>query len=176
MPGLERLQAGHEPALLVFELENRSYFTASVSDRGDEYFERFADHHRGALADQQAGRCALYLLVAGDGSVLGRFNLYDIGETTATVGYRVARHVAGRGVATRSVLELCRIATTDHGLRRLRAATSAGNLASQRVLTKAGFLPVGPADPGGLGGRAGTWYERDLDQRPGGRGPTSSPN
>jgi ribosomal-protein-alanine N-acetyltransferase len=161
MPGLERLQAGHEPALLVFELENRSYFTASVSDRGDEYFERFADHHRGALADQQAGRCALYLLVAGDGSVLGRFNLYDIGETTATV---------------RSVLELCRIATTDHGLRRLRAATSAGNLASQRVLTKAGFLPVGPADPGGLGGRAGTWYERDLDQRPGGRGPTSSPN
>lgn len=30
---------------------------------------------------------------------------------------------------------------------------------AQKVLTKAGFVPAGPAEPGG---RPGTWYQRDL--------------
>jgi len=34
------------------------------------------------------------------------------------------------------------------------------------VLTKAGFVPVGPADPAHLGGRPGTWYQRDLVLEP----------
>ena len=45
-------------------------------------------------------------------------------------------------------------------MRSLRAATSNGNVASQRVLLKAGFVPVGPAGPADLGGKTGTWYER----------------
>ena len=102
------------------------------------------------------------MLVAEDGSVLGRFNLYDLEDGTAVLGYRVAQHVAGRGVATATVGELCRLAAARHGLRTLRAATSHENAASQKVLTKAGFVPVGPADPASLGGKAGTWYQRDL--------------
>jgi [ribosomal protein S5]-alanine N-acetyltransferase len=66
-------------------------------------------------------------------------------------------------VATATVLELCRLASARHGLRTLRAATSCDNAASQKVLTKAGFVPVGPADPADLGGKPGTWYQRDLD-------------
>ena len=27
---------------------------------------------------------------------------------------------------------------------------------------KAGFAPVGPADPSDIGGKEGTWYQRDL--------------
>jgi ribosomal-protein-alanine N-acetyltransferase len=98
------------------------------------------------------------LLVAEDGSVLGRFNLYDVKDGTAELGYRVAQDVAGRGVATATVRELCRLAAR-HGLRTLRAATSRANAASRKVLAKAGFVPVGPAD---LGGKPGTWYQRDL--------------
>jgi len=30
------------------------------------------------------------------------------------------------------------------------------------VLVKAGFSPAGPADPAHLGGKTGTWFERDL--------------
>jgi [ribosomal protein S5]-alanine N-acetyltransferase len=30
------------------------------------------------------------------------------------------------------------------------------------VLTKAGFVLVGPADPAHLGGKPGIWYQRDL--------------
>jgi ribosomal-protein-alanine N-acetyltransferase len=159
---LQQLDAGHAPAVLAFELANRTYFAASISDRGDEFYDQFTDRHRALLADQEAGLCACYVLVADDGSVLGRFNLYDIGDGTADLGYRVAQQVAGRGVATRSVRELCRIAAARYGLRTLRAATSHGNAASQKVLAKAGFVPVGPADPASLGGKSGTWYQRDL--------------
>jgi [ribosomal protein S5]-alanine N-acetyltransferase len=162
MPELQRLHAGHAPAVLAFELANRDYFAASISDRGDEFFDQFTDRHRALLAEQEAGTCACYVLVAEDGSVLGRFNLYDVGDGTADLGYRVAQHVAGRGVATAAVRELCGLAAARHGLRTLRAATSRENAASQRVLAKAGFVPAGPADPASLGGKPGTWYQRDL--------------
>jgi ribosomal-protein-alanine N-acetyltransferase len=162
VPELQRLHAGHAPAVLAFELANRAYFAASISDRGDEFYDQFTDRHRALLAEQEAGRCAFYVLVAEDGSVLGRFNLYDLEDGSAVLGYRVAQHVAGRGVATATVGELCRLAAARHGLRTLRAATARENAASQKVLTKAGFVPAGPADPADLGGKPGTWYQRDL--------------
>jgi ribosomal-protein-alanine N-acetyltransferase len=140
MPELQRLRADHAPALLAFELANRAYFAASVSDLG-----------------------AYYVLVGEDGSALGRFNLYRIADGTAELGYRVAEHVAGRGVATANVQELCRLAAKEHGLRMLRAETNHENVASQKVLQRAGFAPVGPASPGG---RPGIGYERDLTASP----------
>ncbi|TDB78296.1 GNAT family N-acetyltransferase [Micromonospora sp. KC723] len=162
MPELKRLHAGHAPAVLAFELANRTYFAASISDRGDDFFDQFADRYNALLAEQKAGICAFYVLVAEDGSVLGRFNLYDLEDGTAKLGYRVAEQVAGRGVATATVRELCRIAAASNGLRTLRATTSHDNAASQKVLAKAGFVPVGPATPADLGGKSGTWYQRDL--------------
>jgi [ribosomal protein S5]-alanine N-acetyltransferase len=162
MPELQQLHAGHAPAVLAFELANRAYFAASISDRGDDFFAQFTDRHNALLAEQESGLCAFYVLVAEDGSILGRFNLVDIKDGTAALGYRVAQHVAGRGVATATVLELCRLAAARHGLSTLRAATSHENAGSQKVLTKAGFVPVGPADPADLGGKRGTWYQRDI--------------
>ena len=163
MPELEQLNAGHAPAVLAFELANRAYFAASISDRGDDFFAQLTDRHNALLAEQEAGTCAFYVLVDDDSSVLGRFNLYDFEDGTANLGYRVAQQAAGRGVATESVRELCRIAAARHGLRTLRAATSRENAGSQRVLAKAGFVPVGPADPADIGGKPGTWYQRDLE-------------
>jgi ribosomal-protein-alanine N-acetyltransferase len=162
VPELQQLHAGHAPGVLAFELANRAYFAASVSDRGDEFFDQFTDRHSDLLAEQEAGTGAFYVLVAEDGSVLGRFNLYRFRDGTAELGYRVAEQAAGRGVATAAVLELCQVAAARHGLRTLRAATSRENAASQKVLAKAGFVPVGPADPADLGGKPGTWYQRDL--------------
>ena len=159
MPELQRLRSDHAPALLAFELANRAYFAASVSDRGDEFFEQFTDGISAMLDDQEAGVGAFYVLVGEDGSALGRFNLYRICDGTAELGYRVAEQVAGRGVATANVRELCRMAAEEHGLRTLRAETTHENVASQKVLQRAGFVPVGPAHPGG---RPGTRYERDL--------------
>jgi [ribosomal protein S5]-alanine N-acetyltransferase len=166
VPELKQLNAGHAQAVLAFELANRAYFAASVSDRGDDFFDQFADRYNALLAEQEAGICAFYVLVAEDGSVLGRFNLFDIEDRAARLGYRVAQHVSGRGVATTAVRDLCRLAASRHGLSTLRAAAAHENAASQKVLSKAGFVLVGPADPAELGGKAGSWYERDLVFRP----------
>ena len=57
-----------------------------------------------------------------------------------------------------------------YGLGMLRAATSDGNVASQQVLFKAGFVPVSPAEPSELGGKSVTWYERYLTGAPGDSG------
>jgi ribosomal-protein-alanine N-acetyltransferase len=162
VPELQRLHPGHAPAVLAFELANRSYFAAFISDRGDEYFDQFTEQHSVLLAEQEAGTGAYYVLVAEDGPILGRFNLYRFEDGTAELGYRVAQHVAGRGLATATVRELCTLAAARHGLRTLRAVTSRENTPSRKVLAKAGFVPVGPADPAHIGGKQGTWYQRDL--------------
>jgi ribosomal-protein-alanine N-acetyltransferase len=158
---LQPLRADHAPAILAFETANRAYFAASISDRGDEYFEHFTERHNALLAEQEAGIGAYYVLLADDGAVLGRFNLVFVADGVAKLGYRVAEHVAGRGVATATVRDLCSLAASRHGVSTLRAATARGNVASQRVLLNAGFLPVGPADPSDIGGKQGTWYQRD---------------
>ncbi|MFG2606486.1 GNAT family N-acetyltransferase [Streptomyces sp. NPDC048514] len=164
MPELQRLHAGHAQEVLAFELANRAYFAASVSDRGDEFFARFAERYDALLAEQENGVCAFHVLVAEDGSVLGRFNLVDIEDRTAQLGYRIAQHAAGQGLATAAVRELCGAAAARYGLRTLLAATAHENAASRKVLTKAGFTLLGPADPADLGGRPGTWYRRSVEE------------
>lgn len=159
MPELQRLRADHAPALLAFELANRAYFAASIPDRGDEYFDHFAQCHDELLAEQESGACIFHVLVGEDGAILGRFNLFDLDDGTAKLGYRMAKQAAGRGLATAAVQELCVLASSQYGLHTLRAATTPDNVASQRVLAKTGFVPVGPAD---LSSGPGTWYQRSL--------------
>ena len=141
---------------------NRAYFAGFISDRGDDDPQHFGEQYDDLLADQASGSGAYYVLVADDGSVLGRFNLVFAGDGVAVLGYRVAENTAGRGVATAAVQDLCQVAAEQHGVRTVRAATAHVNIASQRVLLKAGFVPVGPADPADIGGKVGTWYERHL--------------
>jgi [ribosomal protein S5]-alanine N-acetyltransferase len=162
VPELQCLRADHAAAVLAFEIANRAYFAASISDRGDDFFDQFAERHSALLAEQDAGLGAFYVLVAEDGSVLGRFNLFFVEDGIANLGYRVAQQVAGRGVATATVRQLCRLAAARHGLHTLRAATALENVASRKVLTNAGFVLVGPAGPADLGGKSGSWFQLDL--------------
>ena len=160
MPSLEQVRADHAAAILTFEQQNRAYFATSISDRGDEYFDRFDARFRDLLAEQDAGTSAFFVLVEADGEVVGRCNLYDLAGA-ATLGYRVAQRVAGRGVATSAVTALCALAT-GLGVDVLTAAVSHDNIASRRVLEKTGFVVAGPAAPSELGGKQGTRYLRRL--------------
>lgn len=126
-------------ALLAFELANRTYFARFINDRGDAFFARYAERHRDLLMEHDSGACIFHVLIDQEGAVSGRFNLYDVVDGSARVGYRVAQRAAGRGVATSALRELCRLAEADYGLRMLTAETNAKNRASRRVLEKAGF-------------------------------------
>lgn len=140
---LERLTDAHAEAVLAFERENRAYFAASIVDRGDAYFEEFAVRHAALLAEQEAGICRFHVLVDPTGAVVGRVNLVDLENGSAELGYRIAEKAAGKGLATAAVRALAQIAASDYGLTTLRAGTSVSNLASQAVLTRAGFRQVG---------------------------------
>jgi ribosomal-protein-alanine N-acetyltransferase len=156
---LQPIGPEQEAAVLDFEKSNRAYFTRSISDRGDSFFEQYPERHRELLAEQAAGTNAFYVSVDEHGAVVGRFNLYGILDGTAAIGYRVAERIAGHGVATSGVWSLCRIAHEDIGLSTLTAATSNENVASQRVLLKAGFISVGPTE---VAGRQGVLFRIDL--------------
>ncbi|MFB7916586.1 GNAT family N-acetyltransferase [Streptomyces sp. NPDC056061] len=143
MPELQRLRADHAPALRAFERENRTFFAASVPDRGDDYFIHFEARHAALLAEQSTGLGHFHLLVDADGAILGRFNLVDVANGSAELGYRVAEKATGRGLATTTVRRLCTLAAEEYGLTTLRAATTLDNPASRTVLARAGFVPTG---------------------------------
>ncbi|MEV7171961.1 GNAT family N-acetyltransferase [Streptomyces sp. NPDC093224] len=159
MTEIQLLRAEHAPALLAFERANRSWFAASVPDRGDAYFADFDRRHAELLAGQAAGRDRLHLIVAADGEVLGRVNLIDIANGSAELGFRVAREAAGRGLATSAVRQVLVLAAEGYGLRSLRAAATVDNLGSRTVLVRNGFLPAGETV---LDGRPAVRYEREL--------------
>lgn len=154
MSVLQRLTSDHLQVFLEFERDNRAYFARSLTDRGDSFYDTLIDQHQALLEEQEAGSCVFFLLVDPVGSIEGRFNLYDIRDHTARVGYRVAERAAGHGIATQGVLKLCEKARHEYRLSTLTAETSVVNLASQRVLEKAGFRETGPCVVAGKPGRA----------------------
>ncbi|MFJ1607124.1 GNAT family N-acetyltransferase [Streptomyces sp. NPDC088253] len=159
MPRLQLLRPDHAPALLEFEKENRAYFAASVSDRGDDYFAGFEARHSALLAEQATGTCFFHVLVGGDGELLGRVNLVDAVDGTAELGYRIAERAAGRGLATAGVREACALAGGEYGLTTLWARTTLDNAGSRAVLDRTGFLPTGEIE---IGGRPGLRFVRGL--------------
>lgn len=160
VPMIERLRLDHAAAVLVFERENRTYFAASVSDRGDDYFTGFQQRFRSLLAEQEAGVCHFHVVVGDNAEVLGRVNLVDVADGSAELGFRVAQKAAGQGLATAAVRRLCGMAARDYGLRSLRASAAADNAGSRAVLSRVGFVPTGEEIL--LAGRPGHRYLLSL--------------
>ncbi|MFB7955158.1 GNAT family N-acetyltransferase [Streptomyces sp. NPDC056045] len=163
MPELQRLRPDHAPALLAFERENRAYFAASVPDRGDDYFTHFDALHAERLAEQAEGVCHFHLLVDPEGEILGRFNLVDVEDGAADLGFRMAEKATKRGLATTAVRRLCTLAATEYGLTALHASAALDNTASRTVLTRTGFAPTG--EEVWLSNRPGLRYVLDIARR-----------
>ncbi len=159
MPALQRLRFEHAPALLAFEQENRTYFAASVPDRGDAFFAEFDEVLRDRIAEQEAGACHFHVLVDTEGAILGRVNLIDVADGEAELGYRIAKSASGRGLATAAVRQVCALAADPYGLTALRAVTTSDNPASQAVLTRTGFVVT---DEIVIGDRPGFAYRKQL--------------
>ena len=80
------------------------------------------------------------LVFSADNELIGRANLKDIDQVTksAYVGYRIAEHWSGKGVASFALEQLIQ-QSKQMGLMILFACVSTENSASERVLRKAGF-------------------------------------
>ncbi|MER5892905.1 GNAT family N-acetyltransferase [Streptomyces sp. NPDC001876] len=163
MTVLERLRPDHAPALLAFELENRTYFAASIPDRGDDYFAGFDTRHRELLVEQAAGLHHFHIIADSEGAVLGRVNLVGVADGSAELGYRIAERAAGQGLATSAVRQVCALALAEYGLSVLRAETTLDNAGSQAVLARNGFVRAGEVT---LSGRPGLSFTRILADRP----------
>ena len=107
---------------------------------------RFTPAEGLAWIERQWGRAdkgeGLSLAIADveSGEALGNINLlFRRQPLTAEIGYWLIPGVRGRGLGSRVIALFARWAVTGAGLARLEALVVPGNMASQRVLEKAGF-------------------------------------
>lgn len=77
--------------------------------------------------------------------VLGGASVYDVDldQACAAVGYWLASHARGRGVATRTLRLLARWAFDHLHVARLELTCAPDNIASQRVAERCGFVREG---------------------------------
>ena len=83
-----------------------------------------------------------------DGAVQGRITLTSIvrgPSQSCTVGYWLGESATGRGLATRAVADIKRVAFGRLRLHRIEAGTLKHNRSSQRVLERNGFERFGLA-------------------------------
>ncbi|MCP4323315.1 MAG: GNAT family N-acetyltransferase [Alteromonadales bacterium] len=140
---LKQLESMHYQALHHFELKNLRWFESYLPPRPNSYetFEGFSKATDLLLEEQANGECSLYIATSKNKVVL-RANITNIHGSLGSVGYRVCGSNIGKGLATKALCSLVRIAEDDLGLKQLSAMTTTNNLASIRVLEKLGFDQV----------------------------------
>ncbi|MDA0182160.1 GNAT family N-acetyltransferase [Solirubrobacter phytolaccae] len=125
---------------------------AMVAAFHDPVFARFSDwapltesaarEHLVELED--ARRCGRQIAFAAVGDVvLGGVSLHGFCEGRAGIGYWLAPHARGRGVATHAVRLLARWAFDELDVARLELTCGPDNVASQRVAERCGFTREG---------------------------------
>lgn len=144
MPGysIRALQPDDVEAVLQFELAHKSFFEQKIEARPDEFYqlEAVKQHIAEFLLLKQQVLAWPTLIFNTDKELIGRANIKDIDQVTksAYVGYRIAEHWSGKGVASFALYELIQQAK-QMGLMVLFACVATENRASMQVLKKAGF-------------------------------------
>lgn len=93
----------------------------------------------------RATYCAGCWMIVVDSEVVGLCSYKGPPDLAGVVeiGYGIAPSCRQRGYATRAVAHLLKVAVQDRAIRGLVAETMTGNLASQRVLERNGFVREG---------------------------------
>nr|WP_281358905.1 GNAT family N-acetyltransferase [Flexivirga aerilata] len=144
-----------------FERDNRAFFAARIGDRGDGFFERFDELLAERVDENRCGTSLLCVLVLDD-EIVGRVNVLDLDRPDgAELGYRVAEHAQGRGLATAGVTDAL-AAASARGVRTVTARVFVDNTASRRVLEHCDFEPTGPVPSPDGSPREFVGYRRQL--------------
>lgn len=145
----------------------RDYLAPWEPARGEAAYtaEGVRGEIEGAFARAEAG-VGLTYAIEDEGTFVGQIFLNSIIRgpyfRSCSTGYWVARSAAGRGVATEAVRLVKEAAFQRLGLARVQAETLVDNYASQKVLQRNGFEPIGMA-PAYLK-IAGKWQDHLLFQ------------
>ena len=103
-----------------------------------------ADFVAGCVRNE--GRGQLCRAIDVDGAAVGSISLTrgtDVGRRSGELGYWLAEPLWGRGIMTAAVTAMCREGFEAWDIVRIHAQPFARNLASRRVLEKAGFTLEG---------------------------------
>jgi ribosomal-protein-alanine N-acetyltransferase len=129
-------------ALLALRIENRTFMTPYEPDREDTFFTL---ERQGDIAGNEPG---LAFGILDDGVLAGTIVLSNLALgpfRSASVGYWVDQKRNGRGLASLALAAMVEHAFGELDLHRLEAASLTDNIASQRVLEKNRFEPIGLA-------------------------------
>ncbi|MFC0505274.1 GNAT family N-acetyltransferase [Micromonospora costi] len=155
------------PALAELLRVNREFLAPWEPVRSEDYFT--ADGQRAVieadLEQYERGSKLPHVILDDSGGVSGRITLNGIVRgpfQSCSMGYWVSASHNGRGVATKAVCEMVRVAFEDLGLHRVQAETLLHNVRSQRVLERNGFVRFGMA-PEYLN-IAGRWQDHVMYQ------------
>jgi ribosomal-protein-alanine N-acetyltransferase len=148
---LVRWEAQDPAAVLSLYLRNRTHLSPwePVPVPGFHSIEGQRARSLEAAASRGAGRGAEFAIVEDrDGELVGRVGLSGIMRgpfQSAHLGYLVDAGHCGRGYATEAVRQLLDVAFGELRLHRVEAAVMPANLASLRVIARAGFREEGLA-------------------------------
>ena len=139
-PTLCKLRPTDYPALFDFERRNQDWFEQWVPPRPESYhhYDSFCAQCDRLLAEMTDGSARYFLGYLGD-TLVGRFNLTALTQSTADIGYRIDQTFAGRGLAFPFASLLVEEARTL-GLKTLTASALKENIASTKTLQKLGFV------------------------------------
>ena len=144
MISLELMSEENSIDIYSFEKENREYFERSLPPRPAHYFdlEGFKEITRELLREQENHDVYMHLIRDAQGVMVGRINLsvLENNRKTAELGYRIGENVSNLGYASEAVKLVLEKSFTTYGFNRIIAGTATGNLASQKVLLKNGFI------------------------------------
>ncbi|HEX2145926.1 MAG TPA: GNAT family protein [Glycomyces sp.] len=158
---------GDAEAIAALRRDSRDHLAPWEPERGEPSFtaQGVRETIEASLEKAEAGTNLSYVIEDG-GRIVGGIVLNTIVRgpyfRSCSLGYWVARSETGRGVATEAVRLAKHIAFEELGLFRVQAETLVDNHASQKVLARNGFEPIGIA-PAYLK-IAGKWQDHLLFQ------------
>lgn len=165
--GLRALNSEDIDPLLQLRLRNRAFFSAYEPRRPDpeDGYTRssVAASIQRSAAERRSDRGYAFGIFDGGGTLVGRVSLSNVVRAAwqnCTLGYYVDQAHNNKGFGTEAVTLAVRFAFEHAYLHRVQAAVMPRNLASARVLLKAGFRHEGFA-PRYLQ-IAGAWEDHDL--------------
>lgn len=158
---------GDAGALAALYVAQRDFLAPFEPARAASFFTEATQRVRLAeIAERRRAGAGYSWLILDDGAPCGMISLSNVVRgafQSANLGYFVAQERNGRGLATAAVKLVVAEAFATVGLHRVEAGTLVDNVASQRVLLKAGFEQIG------LARRylhiAGAWRDHLLFQR-----------